>query len=80
MTVSNVTFSLDVVGRCDDGSDETITNPKVAENAVLNGIGRLELIRTVRLKVAFRNKSESVIYMLSRAWTVLSTIHHLPVG
>lgn len=52
MTLSDVTASLEEIRRCDDGSDENIANPCVADKAVLMAIGRMEAIATVRLKVA----------------------------
>lgn len=45
-TVFDVTSSSDVIGRCDDGSDKNIANPKVAKRAVHKGIRRLELLKT----------------------------------
>lgn len=49
MTVSDIKVSLDAVGRCDDRSDENITNPFVVDKAILKRVGELETIDKVRL-------------------------------
>lgn len=80
MTISDVKSSLDVIGRCDEGSDENIANPTVAEQAVLKGMGSLRNIDTVQLKVALKKKEESAVYMFSHSCTVPRTVLHLSPG
>lgn len=58
MKVSVFTSSLDVVGRCDDGSDENIANPAIVEKAVFQGFGAIKLIPKVRLRVALKKEGE----------------------
>ena len=80
MTVQDVRTTLDVVGRCDDGSDETLASKELAEKAVLKGIGKLEAIETVHLRVALTRKEETAGFAFSRAWTVPSTVLNLSSG
>lgn len=56
MTVRDCQASLDLLGRCDDGADETLASKEIAEKAVLHGIGKLEAIETVSLKVSLKKK------------------------
>lgn len=58
MNVSGATSSLDVVRRCDDGSDESIASPLTAEKAVLQDIGCLEIIPKMKLKAALKKEEE----------------------
>lgn len=46
----------------------------------MKGIGKIEVIDQVRLKVPFKKERESAVYTFSRAWTVPSTVLHLSVG
>ena len=67
-TVPESKSSVDVTGRCDDGSDENIASPILAERAVLKGIGKFEMIDTVNLEVALTKTDEQVKkYAFSRA-------------
>lgn len=80
MIVSDIKVSLDVVGLCYDGSDESIANPVLVENMILKSIGKLEAIDKVRPKVALQKKGESALYTFPRSWIVPSTVLHLSVG
>lgn len=81
MTLKASTASHDLTGRCDDGSDESIVAPSVAEKAVLKGVGYMETIDKVCLEVALKKEeSKPALYTFSRAWTVPSTILHLFAG
>ena len=80
MTVQDIRTSLDIIGRCDDGSDETLASKEVAEKATLQGIGKLESIETVRLEVALKKEGQKATFPFSRAWTVPTTVLHLSSG
>lgn len=82
MTVQDNSTSLDITGRCDDGSDVSLASKEVAEKAVLQGIGKFESIKTVNLEVALKKTGEGppVKFPFSRAWTVPSTVLHLSAG
>lgn len=67
MTVSDTTSFIDVPGRCDDGSEENIASLFVAEKAVLQGIGYLELISNVELRVTFKKEEDSHEYTFLQA-------------
>lgn len=80
MTIHDVRKTLNVFGRCDDGSDETLAYKELAEKSSLKNIGKLDAIETVRLKVALTKKDETTQFPFSRAWTVPSTVLHLSSG
>ena len=62
--------SIACSGRCDDGSDETLISPRVAETAVLKGIGRLNKIDKVVVQVALKECDTAQQFSLSRSSTV----------
>lgn len=70
MTVSDNNAFVEITGRCDYGSDESIASPKLAEQAVLNGIGRINAIPAVSVKVALTKEKEAPKFTFSRSWTV----------
>lgn len=72
--------SLDITGRCDDGSDDTVASRKVAEAAVIDVIGRIAKINPVELSVALKKGVDAYKFRFSRAWTVPRTTMHLPSG
>lgn len=61
---------LPCVGRCDDGVDESIVFPRLAESAVLIGIGKLKKINSVTVQVALKEKADAQKFIFSREWTV----------
>lgn len=80
MTIQDVRTALDVVGRCDHGSDETLASKELAEKAIINGTGKLEAILNVSLEVVLTKKGETAELPSSRAWTLPSTIFQLSPG
>lgn len=68
------------VARCDDGSDESIASTKMAQDAVLKGIGRMSSITPVRIQVALRDSSEAASFTFSRVWTVPRLVLKLSAG
>lgn len=61
--------SLTGKGRADDGSDESTVSTRIAECAVLNGIGKMTKIAPISLQVALEAKSDTEKFVLSRTWT-----------
>lgn len=51
MTVLEIRTTLDVVGRCENGSDETLNSKELAEKAAFNGTERQEVTKTFHVKV-----------------------------
>lgn len=67
MTIQDVRTTLDIVGHCNDGSNETLASKEYAEKATFKGIGKLEAIPTVSLKVELTKKCETADSHFSRA-------------
>lgn len=72
--------SIEAIGRPDDGSDESIVSSKLAEKAVLNGIGKMSKIPLVKLQVALKEGEEAKEFSFSRSWTTPRTILQLSSG
>lgn len=53
-------------GRSNAGSDESIVSPKLAEAAVLNGIGKFKKIPPISLQVAFKDDGSAQSFTFSR--------------
>lgn len=68
------------VGRCDDGVDESIVSPRLAESAVLNGIAKLKKIKPVTVQVALKDEKEAQLFTFLRWWAVSRLVLHLSVG
>ena len=80
VTVSDGAVSLSTIGRCDDGSDDSLVSRKVAEAAVLQGIGRMKAIEPVTLSVALKAGETAQRFSFSRSWTPPRTVLHLSSG
>lgn len=80
MEFAEDTASVDCVGRCDDGSDDSLIAPHFAEQAVLEGIGKMKKIPTVEVSVALKKGDEAQAFKFSRTWTVPRTVLNLPSG
>lgn len=70
-----VTFSegesfIQGTSRCADGSDDRIAPPKLAEAAVIQGIGQMKRIKPVTINVALNQGDEEQELRFSRPWTV----------
>lgn len=68
------------MGRCDDGADDSLVSPRLAESAVLNGVGKLKKIKPVTVQVALKDKSAAQTFTFSREWTVSRLLLHLSIG
>lgn len=78
--ISDGNVSVQGTGRCDDGSDETIASPSIAEKAVLKGIGRFEAITPVSIQVALTSSTEPETFTFSRKWLAPRIILELSTG
>lgn len=80
ITVSDGQTPLKATGRCDDGSDDSIVSPSLAECAANRGIGKINAITPVRLQVALKSETEAQTFSFSRSWTAPRTVLHLASG
>jgi len=72
--------STTITGQCDDGSDDSLASPDVANNAVLNGIGSFKKIQPVKFEVALTRDKQPQEFTFSKVWTVPRTVLHLSSG
>ena len=72
--------SLIATGRCDDGADDTIVSPKIAQRAAIEGIGRMSRIKPVVLQVALTDGGKPQTFTMSCTWTCPRVILHLAGG
>jgi transposase InsO family protein len=80
VTVADGKATFNGTGRCDDGSDDSIVSRKLAEAAVLRGVGKFTPITAVRLSVALKSGDEAEQFSFSRTWTVPRLVLHLAAG
>lgn len=78
--VSDGCVSLPAAGRCDDGSDDSLVSPHLAEKAAISGIGKIKGIKPVEIQVDLRKGDEAQSFRFSRTWTVPRTILQLASG
>ena len=79
MTVVDGTSKLQCHGRCDDGSDETLVSPRIAEKAVIQSIGRLHQISPITVQVALKDEKAQT-FTFSRTWKVPRLVLQLAAG
>eukprot|EP00171_Calliarthron_tuberculosum_P022654 IDg22654t1 len=72
--------SMPVIVRCDDGSDDTLACPTVAEKAVLMGIGKMSAITPIAIKVALVKEGASPEFTFSRLWKIPEIVLELHAG
>lgn len=72
--------SQTATGRTDDGADESIVSFRVAQCAVMNGIGKMKKISPITLQVALKEGSQATKFTFSRSSTVSSTVLKLSAG
>lgn len=80
ITLEDGAESITATGRTDDGSDESIASPKLAECAVLDGIVKRSKIEEVTLQVALKEGDSAQLFTFSRSWTPPRTILRLAAG
>lgn len=80
MTLSDDCASLVVVGRSNDGSDDSIASPRVAEASVLKGIGRMKSIDPVTVQMSLQQSDAVQYFIFFRSWCIARTTLHLSSG
>ena len=79
-TLSDNDAEVTCKGRCDDGSDETLISPRIAERAALQGIGKINSIAKVSVQVALKEDSSAETFTFSRSLSVPRTLMDLSSG
>lgn len=70
ITISNGVSLMSTFGPCDDGSDNSLVSPRIAEAAVLQRIGKFCNISPFHLSVAIKIGSEDAqTFSFCRSWT-----------
>lgn len=67
--LTNGVNTVRIIGRCNDGSDDTFMSPRVADRAVSQGIGVMNSIRPVKFSVALRKGDKPQMFTFSPSWT-----------
>lgn len=80
LRISDGLACIEATGRCDDGSDDSLVSPTLAERAALRGIGKLDKIPPTRLQVALKKGPKAHTFSFSRTWTAPRTVLQLPSG
>lgn len=60
--------SIDIQGRCDNGSKDSIISASVAKRATPPGIGKTTSIDTVHLRIALNAGEDAQSFSFSRIW------------
>lgn len=61
--------SITAVAQCDDGSDDSIASSRVAEEAVVKGVGRIHSTTPITVQVVSRNDEATAFFRFYRSWT-----------
>lgn len=72
--------TITATGRCDDGSDDTIISPKMAERAAIAGIGKISSIVPVTLQAALMDGEAAQTFKFYRTWSCSRVVLQLGVG
>ena len=80
INVAEHNSAIEIFGRCDDGSDDSIISPKLPESATIQGIGKMRCVTPVKLQVSLKAGDEAHSFCFSRTWTVPRTVLHLASG
>lgn len=80
MTAYNSAPDMDIIGRCNDGSDDSLVSERHAESAVLKGIGSLTAINPVAIHLALCQSEDSQSFQFSRSWLAPRLVLHLASG
>lgn len=62
------------IGRNDDGADKSIVSSRIAEHAVLNGLGKMKRILPLTLQVPSKEGSNATKCTFSQSWTASRTV------
>lgn len=69
-----------MLGQCDDGRDDSLSSPTIANKSLLSGIVTISKIQPVQLQVALKKGSEAQNFTFSRIWYVPRTVLRLYSG
>lgn len=72
--------SVEGTARSGDGSDDSIVSAKLAEAAVMKGIGSFRSIDTVSIEVALKKDTLAEVFHFSRVWNVPRLVLQLSSG
>jgi len=78
--LSDTGASVSTVGRLDDGADDSLVCPTVAEAAALKGIGRLRSIKPVKLQVPLSKEATAMQFSFSRRWEIPELVMEMNSG
>lgn len=78
--VSDGMASISATGRCDDGSDDSLASPTLAERAAIQGIGKIRKVNPVHIQVALKSGDDAQSFTFSRTWTIPRTVLQLASG
>lgn len=67
-------------GIADDGSDDSLASPSIANKGVMNGIGKITVIEPVTFHVALKKGEDPEPFTFSKKWNVPRTILGLSSG
>lgn len=77
MTVSKGNHSVHLSGHYDDGSDESIISPNLAERASVRGIGKNSAIHPVTLRVPQKSGKGAQVFKFLLSWVASRTVLQL---
>lgn len=80
ISVSGGIETINVSGRCDDGSYDRITSERLAENLIVKLIGRMTAMKPVIVQMSLKQVSKAASFTFSRFLVVPRTIIHLAPG
>lgn len=80
MTLSDDRASMVVIGLCDDGSDDSIASPRIAEAAGLKDIGGVKSIVSVTVLYALKRGDAAQNFTFSRSWCIPHSTLYLSSG
>lgn len=74
MILSDESTALNVIDRCEDGSDYSLAYLRVAESSVLRGIGKIKWTDTVKIQVALRQGDSAQTFKFLYTWSIPRTV------
>lgn len=80
VTIQDGREMMEATARADDGSDESIVSAKLAEKAVLNGIGKISKIDPIKIQVALKANDDAKSFRFTRTWTTPRLVLRLNAG
>ena len=81
VTLCDERTEINAKGRCDDGADDSIVSRSLAEKSVLKGIGSIQPIPPIEMKMPIKDDNgESISFTTNRIWKVPRTILRVASG